>query len=356
MSGAFSTRSPSASARTFPELAYSSPFTAKGVLFRTRDFLSCPVLINLLPDFLDILDQHDPEAAYHRFLDAHRPLLAPYWSNYVLDLESPHAAEVIAAAIRADRSDLYALLDQVDVERTVEETLQRAYDQLEVDRPTDCLLMVGVGAANAGELVIEGRGVAFVCLEHFTGRVNPETHGMGLSPDLLPLWVGHEIAHTIRYTSPASESELRRLVAESGGNYDYWTTGSRATLRELLLNEGLAVHAAHTVAPGRDPEDYFGYPRRQYQRMRELEAFLRRAAHHDLDRTGLGLRLKYLSGGLSPSARMGLGRVLPERCGYYLGYRMSEPLVAARGVAAALRAPARDFQALEDEALGFRTA
>jgi len=314
------------------------------------------VLINLLPDFLDILAQSDPEAAYHRFLEAHRPLLASYWSNYVLDLESPHAEEVITATVRADRSDLIALLDQLDVARLVEEALHRSEDLLQVDRPTDCLLMVGVGAANAGELVLNGRGVAFICIEHFTGRVNPDTHGMGQNPELLPLWVAHEVAHTVRYTSPASESELRRLIIEAGGNYDYWTTGSRATLREHLLNEGLAVHAAQAVAPGFAAEDYFGYPRRQYQRMRELEAFLRRAAHHDLDRTGLGLRLKYLSGGMSPSARSGLGRVLPERCGYYLGHRMAEPLVSAKGIAAALRAPVGEFQALEDTALGFQTA
>jgi hypothetical protein len=314
------------------------------------------VLINLLPDFLEILSQPDPEAAYHRFLDAHRPLLSAYWSNYVLDLDSPHAAEVIATTVRADRSDLFALLDAVDVARIVEDALHQAEDVLEVDRPTDCLLMVGMGAANAGELVVNGRGVAFICVEHFTGRVNAETYGMGLGADLLPLWVAHEVAHTVRYTSPGSESELRRLVVEAGGNYDYWTTGSRATLREHLLNEGLAVHASQAVAPGADPADYFGYPRRQYQRMRELEAYLRRAAHHDLDRTGLGLRLKYLSGGMSPASRLGLGRVLPERCGYYLGHRMAEPLVNTRGIAAALRAPTSEFQSLEDESLGFRTA
>ena len=314
------------------------------------------MLINFLPDFLDILAQPAPEAAYHRFLDAHRPLLASYWSNYVLDLDSPHAAPVIAAAMRADRSDLYAVLDRVDVARIVEEALHRSEDLLGVDRPTDVVLMVGMGAANAGELVINGRGVAFVCLEHFTGQANPETFGMGLEPELLPLWVAHEVAHTVRYTSPGSASEMRRLIAEGGGHYDYWSTGSRATLRELLLNEGLAVHASQAIVPGLDPADYFGYPRRQYQRLRELEAFLRRAVHHDLDRSGLGLRLKYLSGGMSPSARLSLGRVLPERCGYYLGHRMAEPLVNARGISAALRAPTEEFQAREDEALGFRTA
>ena len=59
---------------------------------------------------------------------------------------------------------------------------------------------------------------------------------------------------------------------------------------------------------------------------------------------------------MSPSARLSMGRVLPERCGYYLGHRMAEPLVNARGIAAALRAPTEEFQAREDEALGFRTA
>ena len=59
---------------------------------------------------------------------------------------------------------------------------------------------------------------------------------------------------------------------------------------------------------------------------------------------------------MSASARLGLGRVLPERCGYYLGYRMAEPLVGAKGIAGALRAPVSEFQVFEDEALGFRTA
>ena len=314
------------------------------------------MLIDLLPEFLDILKHPDPEAAYFRYLERHHAVLAAYWNNYVLDLESPHAAEVIAAALRADRSDLHAVLERVDVARIVEDALRRAEDLLEADRPVDCLLMVGVGAANAGELVVNGRGIAFVCLEHFTGRLNPETWSLGLDPGLLPLWVGHEVAHVIRYTSPRSRSELRKLVQEMGGNYDYWTTGSRATLRELLLNEGLAVHAAREVSPGFDLEDYLGCSRRQYQRMRELESFLRRAAHHDLDRTGLGLRLKFLSGGMSSSARLALGRVLPERSGYYLGYRMAEPLVAAQGIATALRASVEQFHQYEDEALGFRTA
>lgn len=263
---------------------------------------------------------------------------------------------MIRDAVRADRADLHALLASVDVVHLAEEAIARATDTLRIDRPTDTYLMVGVGAANAGELVVAGRGVAFICVEHFTGRLNPETFGMGLPPDLIPLWIGHELAHAVRYTSPASASELRRLVAEQDGYYDYWETARRASLRELMVNEGLAVHAAQAVAPGFDLADYFGYPRRQYQRMRELEAFLRRAVASELDRSGLGLRLRYLSGGMTPSARLTLGRVIPERCGYYLGYRMAEAIVAERGIADALRASAKEIMVAEELARGRQSA
>jgi len=314
------------------------------------------VLINLLPDFLAVLEAADREAAYQQYRESHRPILDAYWRNYVLEPDTPHAETIVAAALRANRSDLYGLAATVDLVQLAEDAIARSEQLLDVDRPTDTYLMVGMGGANAGELVVGGRGVAFVCLEHFTGRVNPETYGMGLPPDLIPVWIAHELAHAVRYTSPTSSSDLRRLVAENGGYYDYWATGSRATLRELLVNEGLAVHASQAVAPGFDAADYFGYPRRQYNRLREMESFLRRAIEPDLERSGLGLRLRYLSGGMSPSARLVGGRVIPERAGYYLGFRMAEALVADRGLADALRAPVQDFQTAEDVARGIQTA
>ena len=183
------------------------------------------MLINLVPEFLATLSADAPEPAYHRYFEQHAPILSAYWRNYVLDPDSPHADEVIRTALAADRQDLRALFDEVDVVHLAEEAVARARDLFEVDQEIDVVLMVGVGAANAGELVVDGKGVAFVCVEHFTGRVNPSTYGMGLAPGLLPLWIAHEMAHCVRYTSPASESELRRLVAEQGGYYDYWTTG-----------------------------------------------------------------------------------------------------------------------------------
>jgi Predicted Zn-dependent protease (DUF2268) len=314
------------------------------------------MLVNLVPEFLAVLAAPDPTAAYHEYLDRHKPVLYSYWRNYVLDPTSPHAEQVIAATVRANRADLERLLEDVDVAAIADDALQRSLEQCEADCAVDLYLTVGVGAANAGELVVGGRGIAFVCLEHFTGRPNPQTYGMGLAPHLLALWIAHEVAHAIRYTSPTSRAELKRLVAGQRGQYDFWDTGSRAPLRELLVNEGAAVAAAQAVAPGFEPWEYFGYTRRQYRRLRELDAFLRRAAGPMLDQTGLGLRLRFLSGGMSPAARLLGGKVLPERAGYYLGLRMVESYLAERGLASTVRAGALEFKAAEERTLGIQSA
>lgn len=314
------------------------------------------MLVNLVPEFLATLSASDPSAAYHEYLDRHRPILSAYWQNYVLDPESPHAEPIIAAALRADRSDLRRLLEDVDVIAIAEEALRRSTELLEADCPVDLYVMVGVGAANAGELVVGGRGIAFVCLEHFTGRANAQSYGMGLAPQLLPLWIAHEVAHALRYTSPSSRSVMRRLVGELGGYYDGWELGSRATLRELVVNEGVAIAASQAVAPGYEPWEYFGYNRRQYRRLRELDAFLRRAAASDLDTTGLGLRLRYLSGGMSPAARLLAGKVLPERSGYYLGLRLVENYFAEHGAASTIRAATDELRLADDRASGIQTA
>lgn len=314
------------------------------------------MLINLVPDFLAAHGARDPLDAYHRYLETHRPVLGAYWRNYVLDLESPHADEVIHRTLTADRRDLLHLLNTVDVVRVAEDTLRLCETTFELDSPVDLYLMIGVGAANAGELVVGGRGMAFVCLEHFTGRPNPETYGLGLDPRLLPLWIAHEVAHAVRYTSPRSEAELARIVADARGLYDYWESGSRATLRELLVNEGLAVLGARAVAPGFEPWDYLGYTRRQYRRLRELDAFLRRAIVAELDQRALGLRLRYLSGGMAPAQRLVGGRVVPERSGYYLGWQLAEAAVLGRGIAEALRLSAEEVLAIDDQQAGAQSA
>jgi hypothetical protein len=304
------------------------------------------MLINLLPDFFAVLDSTDRLAAYQRYFAAHRKILEPYWHNYVIDPDSPHFVDIARSTVNASRADLRSMLERTDIVSLARAAEQQCRELLAMDSDCDVVLMVGVGAANAGELVVDGRGIAFVCLEHFTGQPNPQTEGLGLDPELVPLWLAHEMAHVVRYTSPTSRSELRDIVAESGGYYSYWETGRRASLRELLMNEGIAVSVARTISPGHAAWEYFGYERRQYADVRQLESVMARAVVPDLDNTGLGLRLRYLSGGMSDEARTVDRYVLPERAGYYLGARMCEPAIASQGLAWTVRANAAEIAAI----------
>jgi hypothetical protein len=308
------------------------------------------MLVNLLPDFLAVLNSSDRVAAYHRYFEAHRHRLAAYWHNYVLDPDSPHFNDVVRMAALADRSDLHAMLERADVVSLAREAEEQCTRLLQTDVDVDIILMVGVGAANAGELVVAGRGMAFVCLEHFTGVANPETQGLGLDPELIPLWLSHEIAHAVRYTSPASRSEMRAVIDEADGYYSYWETGRRVTLREHLVNEGLAVEISRLARPGHAAWEYFGYGRRLYARIRELEGVAQRAVSGDLDHAALGLRLRFLSGGMSDEARTVDRVVIPERAGYYVGSRMVSPAIDLRGPAWAIRASAQEILSVSDSA------
>jgi hypothetical protein len=296
------------------------------------------MLINLLPDFFAVHNSTDRVAAYLRYFENHRRFLEAYWHNYVLDPAGPHFMEVVRSAALASRVDLRTMLERIDVV-----SLARNTD-------IDVYLMVGVGAANAGELVIDGKGVAFVCLEHFTSVTNPETQGLGLDPELIPLWLGHEIAHTVRYTSPTSRSEMKNLVDELGGYYSYWETGRRASLRELMINEGLSIQVSRAISPGHAAWEYYGYSRREYATVRELEPMMTRALGADLDRAGLGLRLRYLSGGMSDDARTVDRHVFPERSGYFLGAKMVESAVNSRGLSWAVRASAQEITSISSSA------
>jgi hypothetical protein len=308
------------------------------------------MLINLLPDFFALLDSPDPVAAYHLYFEAHRRILEAYWLNYVLEPVGPHFEDIIRSTIAADRSDLRAMLERTDVVTLSRAAELQTREALSADVDVDVVLMVGVGAANAGELVVDGRGITFLALEHFTGIANETTDGLGLDPELMPLWLAHEYTHAVRYTSPTSRSEMRDQIAEAGGYYSYWETGRKVSLREHLINEGLAVNASQAISPGHAAWEYFGYERKQYSRIRELEPVVRQAALAEADGKGLGLRLKYLSGGVSENTRTINRSVFPERSGYYLGARMVAQAIDARGLDWAVRASAQEIEALSEAA------
>src|SRR5438045_8585325 len=109
-----------------------------------------------------------------------------------------------------------------------------------------------------------------------------------------------------------------------------------------MINEGLATIASRAISPGHAAWEYYGYTRREYASVRELEPVITRALTNDLDRAGLGLRLRYLSGGMSDDARTVDRHVFPERSGYFVGSKMVEPAVNIRGLPLAFRASSAD--------------
>ncbi len=308
------------------------------------------MLINLLPDFFAVLNSTDRIAAYLRYFDNHRSLLEAYWANYVVEPDSPHFTEIAKSAALAGRTDLRTMLERMDVVTLARNAEDQCRQLLETDTDVDVVLMVGVGAANAGELVVNGRATAFVCLEHFTSVANPETRGLGLDPELIPLWLSHEIAHGVRYTSPASRSEMKTIIEESSGYYSYWETGKRASLRELLINEGIAVQVSRMISPGHASWEYYGYDRREYARIREMGPVVARSLMGSFEKSGLGLRLKYLSDGMSEDARRIGDYVVPDRCGYYIGAQMVDLAMQTKGAAWTVRASATEISSVSGQA------
>ncbi len=103
------------------------------------------MIINLVPEFLSVCAAKAPDVAYREYLRRYETILSAYWHNYVLDLGSPHADEVIRGALAADRRDLHRLVASTDIERVAADAVDRAAAVLELDVEVDLYLTVGVG-------------------------------------------------------------------------------------------------------------------------------------------------------------------------------------------------------------------
>src|SRR5262249_58185724 len=110
------------------------------------------MLINLLPDFLAILDSTDRLAAYQRYFAAHRKILQPYWDNYVIDPDSPHFADIARSTVHHGRADLFGMLDRTDVVTLARSTDQQGRELLPIDSDIDLVLILADGATHAPDL------------------------------------------------------------------------------------------------------------------------------------------------------------------------------------------------------------
>jgi len=120
--------------------------------------------------------------------------------------------------------------------------------------------------------------------------------------------------------------------------------------QSYVLDNFVTWYTTPAASPGHAAWEYYGYTRREYASVRELEPLMTRALKPDLDRAGLGLRLRYLSGGMSDDARTVDRHIFPERSGYFLGAKMVEAAVNARGLSWAVRASASEITSIASSA------
>jgi hypothetical protein len=120
----------------------------------------------------------------------------------------------------------------------------------------DIVVSIGLGVRNASMGLWQGKGIAFLWLEHFL-KPGSDSGFLDLGVESIPIWLSHEIAHGVRYATPGTKS----LVPEACANCDPWSFWGRLEklpLRERFLDEGLATEFAKAIVPDADDQQALG--------------------------------------------------------------------------------------------------
>jgi len=139
----------------------------------------------------------------------------------------------------------------------VEELLEHEVDYVDV------AVLVGLGARNASQGYWQGRGMAFLWLEHF---LEPGSHSgyLDLGVASIPLWLGHEIAHAVRYSTVGTGSLLPKAF-KGCDPWSFWDALDALPLGERLLDEGLATAFARALVPKAGDEQVLGMDKEEIQ-------------------------------------------------------------------------------------------
>lgn len=131
-----------------------------------------------------------------------------------------------------------------------EELLGRSIDHVDV------IVSVGLGRRNASMGYWEGRGLAFLWLEHFLAK-GSGTPYLNLGVDAITIWLAHEIAHAARYSLPGTRSLLPAAFS-SRNPWMFWSTLESLPLWERFVDEGLATSFAEAASPGMSSSQIIG--------------------------------------------------------------------------------------------------
>ena len=137
-----------------------------------------------------------------------------------------------------------------------------------------------------------------------------------------------------RWRAPDSHASIRRRGLEE---WDRWKAAREVPLRDWIYADGIGTHLAQELAPESSPEDLLGLRPAAFNRLREREKFFRGLLTRDLDETGIGLLLRWLTPDAPAGPRTVEGTVLPPGAGRYLAWRMLAERVKRVGLREAVR-------------------
>ncbi len=239
---------------------------------------------------------------------------------------APHAS---AFPLATDRAELHRLaLRASDPERQqlLRENVSESYG-LGVDTAASVLLFAGDDAGDGVE-PLPGTAAKVVL---FLERCPDDT-------DLVVALARGLVAVT-RWSSRDSLSAIR---APNAGEWDRWQSARDIPLSEWLYTEGLGLHLAQRLLPDVPAQRLLGISTGAVHRLRDREHTLRALLDADIDQSGIGLVLRWLTPDTPASTRTTGTTVLPAGAGHYLAWRMVAERVERVGIGEAVRMAAED--------------
>jgi hypothetical protein len=149
--------------------------------------------------------------------------------------------------------------------------------------------------------------------------------------------LGRAAAAVTRWRAPDSVSILRELPA---AEWNRWELARVTPLGEWIYTEGVALHLVAALLPQRAPNQLIGVSQVAFDRLRQREKVFRALLTADLQQTGIGLLLRWLTPGAPAGQRTADTIVIPPMAGHYLAWRMTAERVTRVGLRAAIRGAA----------------
>jgi hypothetical protein len=137
-----------------------------------------------------------------------------------------------------------------------------------------------------------------------------------------------------RWSSRDSVSVVR---ARKAVEWDRWQLARDVPLSEWLYTEGMGLHLAQQLLPDVPAQRLLGISTGALHRLRDREHTLHALLDADIDQSGIGLVLRWLTPDTPASTRTTGNTVLPVGAGHYLAWRMVAERVERVGIGEAAR-------------------